>query len=66
MAEQRRKFPREFKVEAVRRVIDSGETTTEVARRSFSSASKSGTIGNVGTRRSDTSAPSSSRRIRLR
>lgn len=32
MAEQRRKFPREFKVEAVRRVIDSGETTTEVAR----------------------------------
>ena len=32
MADQRRKFPREFKIEAVRRVIDSGETATEVAR----------------------------------
>jgi transposase len=32
MADQRRKFPREFKIEAVRRVIDGGETAAEVAR----------------------------------
>jgi transposase len=32
MGEQRRKYPREFKVEAVRRVIDGGETAAEVAR----------------------------------
>ena len=32
MADQRREFPRELKIEAVRRVIDSGETATEVAR----------------------------------
>ena len=32
MADQRRKFPREFKVEAVRRVVDGGETAAEVAR----------------------------------
>lgn len=32
MAEQRRKFPREFKIEAVRRVVDGGETAAEVAR----------------------------------
>ena len=32
MADQRRKYPREFKIEAVRRVIDRGETTAEVAR----------------------------------
>lgn len=32
MAEQRRKFPREFKIEAVRRVIEGGEPAVEVAR----------------------------------
>jgi len=32
MAEQRRKYPREFKIEAVRRVIDGTETAAEVAR----------------------------------
>lgn len=32
MAEQRKKFPREFKVEAVRRVVDGGDTAAEVAR----------------------------------
>ena len=32
MADQRRKFPREYKIEAVRRVIDGGETVAEVAR----------------------------------
>lgn len=32
MAEQRRKFSREYKLEAVRRVIDGGEPATEVAR----------------------------------
>ena len=32
MADQRRKYPREFKIEAVRRVIDGGETAAEVAR----------------------------------
>ncbi len=32
MAEQRRKYPREFKVEAVRRVVDGGEPAVEVAR----------------------------------
>jgi transposase len=32
MADQRRKYPREFKVEAVRRVVDGGETVIEVAR----------------------------------
>jgi transposase len=32
MADQRRKFPREFKIEAVRRVVDRGEPAAEVAR----------------------------------
>jgi transposase len=32
MAEQRRKYPREFKIEAVRRVVDGGEPAAEVAR----------------------------------
>ena len=32
MADQRRKFPREFKIEAVRRVINGRETAAEVAR----------------------------------
>ena len=32
MAEQRRKLPREFKLEAVRRVVDGRETAAEVAR----------------------------------
>jgi transposase len=32
MADQRRKFPREFKTEAVRRVIEGGEPAVEVAR----------------------------------
>lgn len=32
MAEQRRKYPREFKVEAVRRVIEGRETAAEIAR----------------------------------
>jgi transposase len=32
MAEPRRKYPREFKIEAVRRVVDGGETAAEVAR----------------------------------
>jgi transposase len=32
MADQRRKFPREFKIEAVRRVVDGGEPAAEVAR----------------------------------
>lgn len=32
MGEQRRKYPREFKVEAVRRVIERGEAAAEVAR----------------------------------
>ena len=32
MAEPRRKYPREFKIEAVRRVIDGGEPAAEVAR----------------------------------
>jgi transposase len=32
MAEQRRKYPREFKLEAVRRVVDGGEPAAEVAR----------------------------------
>ena len=31
MADQRRKFPREFKTEVVRRVIDGGETAASVA-----------------------------------
>lgn len=32
MANQRRKYPREFKIEAVRRVVDGRETTAEIAR----------------------------------
>jgi transposase len=32
MAEQRRKYPREFKIEAVRRVTEGRETAAEVAR----------------------------------
>lgn len=32
MAEQRRKYPREFKVESVRRVIEGHETAAEIAR----------------------------------
>ena len=32
MADQRRKFPREYKIEAVRRIVDGGETAAEVAR----------------------------------
>ncbi len=32
MADQRRKYPREFKIEAVRRVVDGRETAAEVAR----------------------------------
>lgn len=32
MADQRRKFPREYKIEAVRRVVDGGEPAAEVAR----------------------------------
>jgi transposase len=32
MAEKRRKFPREFKTEAVRRIVEGGEPTVEVAR----------------------------------
>lgn len=32
MADQRRKFPREFKAEAVRRIVAGGETAAEVAR----------------------------------
>lgn len=32
MADQRRKFPREFKIEAVRRVTEGRETAAEVAR----------------------------------
>lgn len=32
MAKQRRKYPREFKIEAVRRVVDGRETAAEIAR----------------------------------
>jgi transposase len=32
MAEKRRKYPREYKIEAVRRVIEGRETAVEVAR----------------------------------
>jgi transposase len=32
MGEQRRKYPREFKIEAVRRVIGGEETAAEIAR----------------------------------
>jgi transposase len=32
MADQRRKYPREFKLEAVRRVVQGPETAAEVAR----------------------------------
>jgi len=32
MAEHRRKFPREFKLEAVRRIVDGGEPAAQVAR----------------------------------
>ena len=32
MPTQRRKFPREFKIEAVRRIVEGGEPAAEVAR----------------------------------